>query len=191
MRITKLDWNLDQQIVSIDGNVERSPGLHVSTVIKALETRYGRLKGRKDLGDDNEAKWRPYRLAGFLIERAFREILPKNLTKVGELCMDNIYMTPDYFDPDDWVLEEWKCTWRSSGDDLEYLEENFISWMMQIMAYCRTMCTLRARLRVFWINGNYKPRVPDMAAYELEFTQQELDVNWSAIVNYAKAEGWL
>lgn len=189
MILTPLDWSLDNQEVSIDGNVARSEGVHVSQIIHSLETKFGRLKGRTDLGDDSEALWHDYRTAGFLIERVFHDLLvEQGLIKIGEMCIDNIYLTPDFLNPAEWLIEEWKCTWRSAGHDIE---EMFVAWWMQIKAYCYAVGCTKARLRVFFVNGDYHPRKPKLMAWEAEFTPQELEDNWMMLVNHAKSEGWL
>ena len=190
MQIRPIEFSLQSSIVSIDRHQVRAPGCHVSGVIKSLEKRYGRLQGRTDIDEKPDDYWNDYRTAGFLIERAFRELLSDlNLVRPGELCVDGVHMTPDYLDANEWVLEEWKCTWRSSGWDIE--DPKWDSWFMQIKAYCHALGTLRARLRVFFVNGSYKPRVPQMKAWEMEFTERELQENWQMILSHARQEGML
>lgn len=184
------DFILDSYHASIDRDVKRSEGCHVSKIIHAIEMKDGRLKGRTDIDNNNSEQWRDYRTAGFLMERAFREMLTeRQLLKLGEFEVDGIFMTPDYVDANGWVLEEWKCTWRSAGKDIEELD--WWSWFAQMKAYCKALGTLKARLRVFYVNGTYSPRKPKLSAWDIEFTQDEVDSNWSMLVNYAKHEGWI
>ncbi len=168
----------------------RSPGCHVSQIISSIDKKYGKLKGRTDIDEKPDEYWNNYRLAGFLIERAFRELLTDlNLTRPGEITMDGIHMTPDFLDTEKYIIEEFKATWRSAGHEID--GPQFESWFMQIKAYCKALGCLKARLRVFFMNGDYKPRIPLIRAWDIEFTQQELDRNWDLLVAHAKAEGML
>jgi hypothetical protein len=183
------DFTLDNQIANMDRH-ERAPGCHVSNVIGSIDRRYGKLKGRTDIDEKPDTYWNNYRVAGFLIERAFRELLQDlHLTRPGALVLDGIHMTPDFIDADEWVLEEYKATWRSSAHEID--GPVFDSWMMQMKAYCKALGCLRARLRVFFMNGNYRPRVPEMKAWNIEWTQRELDQNWEMILSHARSEGMI
>jgi hypothetical protein len=181
--VNEVDCQIDAHMSSIDADVFRSPGVHVGAVISFIEKTQGRLKGRDDVDDNNAEKWKPYRTAGFLIERVFRELHKElGLVKIGEICRDGIYMTPDFLDATNWILHEYKCTWRSWKDDIE----EFWAWITQIKCYCYALGCLKARLTVFFVNGNYKPRVPMFKSFELTFEQWELDENWAMIRNWSK-----
>lgn len=193
MQITPIDFTFNSADANMDHS-ERSVGCHVSKIIKSLEKKYGRLAGRKDVDDDNQEQWKDYRLAGFVMERAFKEVVAEStklkLIRPGELCVDNIYMTPDFLDVEGWAVEEWKCTWRSMSWDIDDMAQ-FFSWWAQIKAYCRALGVLKARLRVFYVNGDYRPRKPQPRAWEITFEPWELDENWQMILQHAKEEGMI
>jgi hypothetical protein len=49
-----------------------------------------------------------------------------------------------------------------------------------------------ARLFILFLNGEYGDRmVPEVRAYQLTWTAQEIEEGWREIVNTAKKEGWL
>lgn len=67
----------------------------------------------------------------------------------------------------------------------------FDKWMTQIMAYLYHLHMTEAKLIVFFVNGNYKPPSPVVLAWDLQFTQRELNENWAALKNHAIAENML
>lgn len=183
----------DDQIAlnQLAGTAERSKGLHLSDIIKqmAFEREPERFPKTPDGKPDPMAMMRFE--VGFtweqVLERALHDRTP-NLHRPGEFTLDGIIMSPDALDPDGWVLEEWKATWSSTKHDLQ---DRFWYWFKQIMAYARALKTNVAILRVLYINGDYKPMLPQIKCFRLTFTDRELEENWQEILNFARARGLL
>jgi hypothetical protein len=111
-----------------------------------------------------------------------------------------IYATPDGLRTDTWTLKEWKFTWKSmkrAGADndmvgaYDHIRDGIWKWIIQIMAYCYLIGTNRAELEVFFVNGDYTNRTPQIMRFTMIFEPQELAENWGAIVNKAEEVGWL
>lgn len=162
----------------------RSTGLHVSQVIKSLLVK---LEPERFGG---EMDWTKIEL-GFaveaLIEHAFRD-RQQDIARIGELVKDDIAGTPDGLSVDDegLLIHEIKCTWMSSTDCPDH--KKFSHWLWQIKSYCHMADALRARLHVFFVNGNYRDtRNPEYREWDLLFSQGELEENWAMIVNAARS----
>src|SRR5439155_418978 len=48
-----------------------------------------------------------------------------------------------------------------------------------------------ARLRVFYIVGDWKGSGPQMRAWQCYFDEREIEETWAMVLNTAKAKGWL
>jgi|AP59_1055472.scaffolds.fasta_scaffold133050_1 hypothetical protein len=139
-----------------------------------------------------------YQAAGLSFEEMLEEGLRNRLaSKPGELVSEEgIICTPDLvvFNGETRVGEI-KLTWMSSRevprDVANSFPPKFDKYFTQIMAYCHVLETPHARLLAFFVNGDYKPPVPELLAWDIEFSRQELDENWSMLLNHAKAEGML
>jgi hypothetical protein len=117
------------------GANHRSEGLHLTTIIRDLMAKSG-LKTPK-------SSWcmSTTQSVGFIWEEtitiwleewlsaAFARLLGRAYSwySTGELLLDGVIMTPDGFDPHGPVLQEAKCTWKSSKNKPL---DNF-SWMTQ------------------------------------------------------------
>lgn len=165
---------------------ERSKGLHLSTILESMEL---------DLGVKRDNKWDKNALftAGFLWERLLKFVILKQrydsgaLIPVGEHFEDGIYLTPDGMDIEDWVHEEWKATYKSLRHD----PHEYYRYWWQIKAGCYVLGTNKARLRVWFINGDYRGSGPQWGSWDAEFTDRELRENWQAILNHAKKKEML
>jgi len=165
----------------------RTDGLHLGTIIADIERTL----------NPNMPSWAgQWAMAGgFIWERVLsREFLGPQLktgkiVRPGELCVDGIYMTPDGYDTHDNVLEEWKCTWKSTNNPID--GPKFWRYWTQIKSYARGMGTNHARLRVLFLMGDYKDSGPCAKTFHAEFSDKELDNNWAMIVQHAKTKGWL
>lgn len=162
---------------------DRSPGLHLSQVISSIAS---------DSGMDNWGSHTgPPTLTmemGFLWEEVLAMCLRDRLpTRIGEICLNGICMSPDGFDYDKWELYEYKCTWKSSN----YNPADNWRWMTQIKSYLWAMKACVCHLYVLYINGDYRPPTPKYLQYRVSFTQQEKEENWNMIMNHAKHKGWI
>jgi len=171
--------------LEIDPGPLRSDTLHVSTLIKAICV--GLEPERFGGTDDPSVKFE----IGFAVERAIEEAWRLRRIEVlrpGEFTKDGVTGSPDgiCFDAEGSVIEEIKCTWMSSRgcpDDKKYWH-----WLVQMKAYCHLIDTLRARLHVFFVNGDYaQHREPQYLSWDFTFTKGELIENWSMLLNQAKA----
>jgi hypothetical protein len=185
--------------------VGRSPGTHLSQVIKYLRSKLGELTLT---GNDNFAAM------GFVFELWVEKALAQYLTfdeadmiEPGECCVDRIYMTPDRFNPflgPDGTVLEFKSTHKSLGGSkntpaiivdgeivVEVLQERFWFWLVQLMAYCRAMGTRRGIIVAAFLNGDYTYRPPmggpQFIVIECEFTEKEIEENWALVKREARA----
>jgi hypothetical protein len=170
--------------------------LHATSILYDLDAKLNRTKRKTDAEhtEDELRILNRYRFAGHMWEMVLRELtkrtplpdLPKrNVIEQEPIKLDHINLTPDGLDIGypEWVLEEYKCTWKSA-DRLANLEEDFWLWLAQIKAYCYALKCRRARLFVMLMCGNWKPPVPDWRRLDMRFSQRELDLNWSMMLKH-------
>lgn len=126
---------------------------------------------------------------GFLFEEALSFAFRNRLGKrIGEIELDGVVCSPDGIDFENWILEEYKATWKSSR---RCPTENW-RWMIQLKGYLKVMHMTQAKMRILYLNGNYRDKFgPQYKEFTLDFTQSEIDVNWSMLINHAKRKGWL
>lgn len=188
---------------------ERSGGLHMSDIYNSLyEALYPK---RYTQGELPLAKLE----AGMVFEEMLEEGFKVRLASTGR---PGEFMTPEgvAYSPDllifngDTTLGEIKLTWYScryapvsreqaeaagqphlANDRDEFDSERFDKWFTQIKAYCYHLKLHKARLIVCFVNGNYKPPTPVVLAWDLQFSQRELDENWAMLLNHARSEGML
>lgn len=196
-----------------DGTISvRSPGIHLSTILRGIAIETGILKVEKGksagrdftISEEEEDIWNDYRKAGNMQriparmalgmaweEWAARHLYPEMVWQPGECVRDGIAMTPDGVtvegsgDKERLWLEEFKCTYKSShvkGEPREIQGEWL--WLAQCKSYCRGLGTRLARLHVLYVNGSYRfdGEVPAYIVYGIEFTAQEIRDNWGMVV---------
>lgn len=123
-----------------------------------------------------------------LVEHFFaaRMIARRKVKQQGEIFVDDLFGTPDAMDLKNWVLEEYKATWKASWRVLN-IEREFWYWFHQIMAYAymisavKKRWVLQGRLFVFFVNGDYRESGPQIRQFNMEFSIQELVENWDMI----------
>ncbi len=188
----------------------RTPGVHVSSLIRGLAIASGILK--PDVAEElklvevasaSDAWWARLdevsrlRVAlGLAWEEWYIPQLPHVTDHPGEMCVDGIYMTHDgesldvvltdrgeEYVP---VVHEIKATYKSRntvGD----LRTQWM-WQAQTKAYCRSLGTRFCQLHVLFICGDYtQPIKPRLVIYSIEYTQAELDENWALLTDYRDA----
>lgn len=184
---------------------ERTEGLHLSQITNDLmigldPQRYGQ-------NDRNQnTKWMNF-LAGLIFERVLEEAwLSKEmqyrpeLVRPGELTVEGIIGTPDAYDTAIFRPEEYKCTKKSCRQSIT--DRKFWIYWVQLKAYCYMlrsigMGTNQGALYILHVNGNYSwdDTDPDsgyiIKGYEDEWSDLQLEENWSMLRNHAKNRGWL
>ena len=179
----------------------RTEGCHVTDVI-------GRIMMKVDpetYGQPKDATTYARFEAGFtweeLLTKYFAQRQAKrpgaNLSRPGEVCLDDIYGTPDWLaiemfgEPEPFLLES-KFTWKSCREfDLD--SKKFLAWQLQVKAYLHMLGLTVCYLDVFFVNGGWEPgkMKPVRQVRRLEFTPRELSEGWASLVNTAKKEGLL
>jgi hypothetical protein len=183
----------------VDGNPtsNRKPGdIHLGQIIHHLYAKIEGKSAEKPVGDaltSMNIKMSIGVAFEYLLERVLSLVYPSTkLVKLESICEDGIWMTPDRYDVEEELVEEWKATWFSSkkAATTKELVDHFWYWQIQIRAYCRAMKVKKAKLRVWFINGNYAPPRPiPPRTFYFEFTDQDLDENWEMVLRTAKEIG--
>ena len=182
MKCTKIESKLEGP----GSGVERSEGLHLTPIIYDIAIKLGIMKPSSD-SEDGKAEFFE---RGFIFEDLLSHVFATRMAlRIGEITLDGITGSPDGLG--EWesrlVVEEYKCTSKSLSRPIE---DNWM-WVTQVKAYCHMVGVPKAIMRVLYVAGDYKPPFPQYRAYLMEFSQRELEENWSMIVNHAKAQGWL
>jgi hypothetical protein len=94
------------------------------------------------------------------------------------------------------ILGEIKLTFMSMrglpvelGKTVDGFDPKFDKWFTQMKCYCKHLGTRCARLYALFVLGDYrKNREPTLLAWDIEFTQAEIDEEWNAILRHAKRE---
>ncbi len=187
----------------------RSAGVHVSSIIRCIATEAGILKAEwaEELSlvdvrtiTDPDAIMRIS--IGLAIEQYY---IPEILRHYGvmdhprELLYEGVYMTHDGEDecviitlkesPHANVLirrvHEVKATYKSTRT-VGNLENQWM-WLAQMKAYCIAVGTRFAVMHCWFMCGDYTfPIKPRRVVWEIEFTQKELDENWSLLADYKR-----
>lgn len=175
----------------------RSPGCHVSEVIRDLENtvlKPGERRKYDELSPSEQTRLTNHASVGWAWEEIIRQGLLRagfcpadSAVSPGELVLDGIHGTPDWLRMDPYRVIEFKSTWRSSGRPLD----DYWHWLVQIKAYCNLLCTATAELYVLYVNGNYRDSGPEYKGYLLEFTPTEIRDNWDMLKNHARSKGWV
>lgn len=169
----------------------RPAGVHISDIIKQMLIE----RDAKKYGDTSPPD--PDTLErGYVWEEVLSDaLLRRNGGGLGfrpdPIEYDGVWMSPDWYNPEsDFPLEEWKATRVSKKSDIT---DRHWYWFIQILCYLKGLGCHRARLRVWYINGDYSeaarrdPKVlQNYVRYSLEFPQREIDENWRRLMSFAK-----
>ena len=181
----------------------RSSGIHVSSLIRCIATETGILKPQwaeeLSLVDVREIT-DPTAILRINIGLAWEQhYICDILSQYGvmdhptELELDGVYLTHDAESVSviitlgkavaHLVCHEIKATYKSTktvGD----LTTQWM-WMTQIKAYCKALKTTHAVLHILFLCGDYTyPITPVREVWEIEFTQEEIDENWTLLTDY-------
>ncbi len=173
----------------------RSEGLHVSEIYKRMMVRIEPKKYGQPI--DDEARRRME--VGIIFENVLEQGLAEKygVARVGEVVSpEGIIMSPDGVNPELVAGEEYKATFKSCRHGItdEHGEPlpGFLVWFIQMKAYAKWLELLDWLLRVLFICGDYsRPIQPQFRTYKVQFTQEEVDTNWSMLLHVAREEGLL
>jgi len=187
------------------GNHRRSPGVHLSGVIRYIAIRSGILRSVDSTGrwagdGDIEDDEMPMRMAvGFAWEQWAAGLYPFMHYQPGEMSCDEIYGTPDGLSENpsrgngyEILLEEFKATWKSAHT---HPITGQWMWMRQVMGYLKMLReggypdAHLARMHVLWVNGGYRPPAPRYIRYLIDFTAHEIDTCWGLLLRHRDNPG--
>jgi hypothetical protein len=107
-------------------------------------------------------------------------------------CGAGVIYSPDHFlftDDGLFRLGEFKLTWMSIRKGIR--DKRFDKWFCQMKVYCKHLMTLHARLYALFVNGDYTDHSPQLLAWDITFSQKEVDEEWSTLLRHAKRKGML
>lgn len=199
MIITPIKCDLEDLGIGISTG-PRSKGLHISDVYGAL---FQELEPKRF---DKNRPLDPLRLElGLEFELILEEALRNRLTNAGERPGEMVTEEGIFYSPDLVIFNgvtrvgEIKLTFMSCREmpterTTAGFPPKFDKWMVQVKAYCRCLETRYARLYALFVCGDYNKTTgmaPQFRAWDLEFSQRELDENWSMLMMFAKDAGML
>lgn len=175
--------------------IPRGAGTHASGIIRAIAMEMGILKGEEEVTlSDTRVIDDELAIIRMAIGLSWEEFYIKNILYAqgvvkhpGEMKLDAIHMTPDGESVETvkgktvLVIHEVKATYKSTNRDIskEWM------WLTQLKCYCKGAKTRHGKLHVLFLCGNYKfPIQPTAKAWNIEFTQKELDDNWNLMCDY-------
>lgn len=180
--------------------------VHLSDIYKILMKR---LQPKRFDKRDKQGKPLPMDFQrveiGLLFETTLERALAEKFATVrpGELVSDEgVFMTPDGVNPEKIAGEEYKCTYMSSrhgiaemvrdpetGDMYWIPLDKFIHWFIQMKGYAKWLEIRKFILTVLFLCGDYTyPITPQFRQYEIEFTDEEVEENWTMLMNIAREE---
>ena len=191
-------WQVPYQLQILEsGGGPRSPGMHVSEIIRDLSVRGGVL--------DERYATEPMSPERIELGIAWEERLAKHHGDTinfhpGEMVVDGVAMSMDGVSYNDetsvftcdgeGALHEFKLTWKSSRREID---REFM-WMTQIKSYLHGLRVTSgaeyttAFLHAFFVNGGYGKSGykdgPDYQIWGLEFTPLEIHENWTMLISH-------
>lgn len=194
-----MEWSEQKWEPVPDGHV-RSPGLHLSQLIREIERDLLGDDKRPDDSGSDRAGWFE---GGFIFEEMCAAMLRR--TKRGKLLIvqkevekDGIFMTPDIVDPVDEGVVDSKMTWKSTRqiDDIvagkTTWDKVWPGYMVQLKAYAHYYGYTKGALVVLFVMGNWK-RGPEWSGpskprvFVFRWTEEELKRNWKMVLRYRDA----
>jgi len=187
--IEKADW--DSRSPVRPRKLVRSPGIHVSNVLRVIAQSQGMLRVIEDL--DKEEKDRLLWFLGMCWEEGCVSLYPEINWQPGELKRDGVYMNIDGLlinqGPDcHRQIEEFKYTSKKVQRGKDFLAD----WlrMQQGLAYCAGWGANLVRWHICYYRGNYyapdaqgnkTDGMPEYWRYVVEFSDSEVESTWDMI----------
>lgn len=191
--------------------IPRTPGIHVSRVIRAIAGETGLLK--KEYCEDlslvevgSEGWWdgldevSKLRISlGLAWEEWYAKVLAEQMGVIfhpGEVCVDGIYMTPDgeslafilsttAEELGYLAIHEIKLTYKSTNTVGDLLGQWM--WLAQVKAYCKAKGTRVAYVHVYFVCGDYSyPIRPMLRCWRVTFSGEEIEAGWELITGYVQ-----
>ena len=113
----------------------------------------------------------------FSIGFGLEKVLLDNESIHGQISCDGILLTPDFVTAGGNVAELKTTRMSSAKPDLPD------SWIEQMLGYCKALGITQYRLAILYLMGNWKPPFPDIKAFTIDFTQEEIDTNWNKVLH--------
>lgn len=173
----------------------RAEGAHVSSVIRKLCIGLGHFEDDAEgEGPDQTRLELGSAFEDALIHR-YNEAFPGRYVRLPELSYDGMFGNADLFDIDDWCIVEIKCTWMSANHHPS--SKKFWKYWVQGKAYAKMAAsigceTTKVRVVVGHLNGTYnrfKSGDPIVNHWQHNFSQSEIDSNWSMIRSASTGRG--
>ena len=161
----------------------RTSGIHLSGVIAHI----AQLTGKLDKDDESPIGFSLETKLMMALGLAWEDWLAHHLPHVeyhfGEIEMDSILCTPDGLDIANDTLYEFKTTRKSSFKVLDGYDRQWM-WVAQNMGYLKMLGWRKCRQMIYFINGDYRPMMPEFVTLGIEYTQAEIDSNWRLMLKY-------
>lgn len=187
--------------LSVERDAKRSPGIHLSSIIKDRLITAGverRVKGAVPFTPEEQHLIFE---RGFLWERMVAEYVEtdewvhrqidalaskhfaagvletnKTLVRPGESVRDGIYMTADALNMHEYAVEEWKATglrFRKFG-----IEARRQEWLWQACSYAGVFGMTKAIFRIWHVNDNI------INSLRVVWTEEEIAENWRQMLEH-------
>ena len=162
----------------------RSGGMHLSDILQDL---YIRLEKPKPGGGQKEPIWTAGLAWEHVLSWGWSQVFPDQPDRIihmGEFTKDGVVMTPDRVDVTWPGVVEMKATWKSLWK--WPIQEQWY-WLAQVKAYCHALGMDQARFYVLYlmdVMGMYGGPPSPPKCWEVRFTQRELEMNWTMVINH-------
>lgn len=196
---------------------DRSPGVHVSDIIKYLCIKFGHYREDTTIVDSTDddtisAERRTRMQLGAALEWAiiqrYERTYPDEYMVPPEIELDGIYGHPDLLWLPEETVKEIKLTDRSSAggssagehvpigcvaaNDHPIHSRKFLRDWWQLKAYCHMIGWSTGLLEICHQRGDYKQIRLAHRVWQCEFTSSSLKGNWQMLLNHkTETEDWL
>ena len=158
----------DKILEDIKGRFGERDGIHLSDLTLCLRKPFFRKTGLAPPITEQQAL---LYISGF----AFQKYLITSDEKV--FTLDGINCTPDYFGPDNELIEI-KST-RASSKDFKLTDMQH--WIKQILGYQKVLGPMgisKVDLVILHLMGDWHPPFPSLDVWTVEASQNEVEANW-------------
>lgn len=162
----------------------RTSGVHLSNIIEYIAILTGRLtKDEKEEVEGFSLESRLMMALGLAWENYLAHHLPHVDYHMGEIEYEGIIMSPDGLDCATDTLYEFKTTRKSSFKVLDGYDKQWM-WIAQNQGYLKPLGWRKVRQMIYFVNGDYRPMLPEFITLEIEYSKSEIDGNWKLMQQY-------